>query len=176
MKPRLIAFLMVAGLGVGLPLVAATANLPKPKTQESDLATPEARRAAVIAAVALAKVEAPGPLPEELPQPFNPVGFNRSSREAARTTDANAAAPKATGDHDILTAIARRVAPTGTFKMGDTRYLQFSKNRLKVGDHLTVTHEGQEYNLELTAIDATNFTLRLNREEITRPIKPGKNP
>ncbi|RFC46126.1 MAG: hypothetical protein DUW69_001742, partial [Verrucomicrobia bacterium] len=33
-----------------------------------------------------------------------------------------------------------------------------------------------DYNLELVSFDRTNFTLRLNKEEITRAIKPGKNP
>jgi hypothetical protein len=29
-----------------------------------------------------------------------------------------------------------------------------------------------DYVLELTDIDGTNFTLRYNKEEITRPVKP----
>ena len=60
--------------------------------------------------------------------------------------------------------------------MGSERLLSIGKKRLKTGDRLTVNFEGQDYTLELVAIDRTNFTLRLNREEITRPIKPGKSP
>ena len=60
--------------------------------------------------------------------------------------------------------------------MGSERLLMFGKKKLKAGDHLTVNFEGQDYTLELVAIDRTNFTLRLSHEEITRPIKPGKNP
>jgi hypothetical protein len=147
------------------------------KVQESDVATQEVRKAAVASAVALAKVEPPPALPENLPHPFNPPAFGRAAREPVRDTTTTAtAAPRATGDREVLAEIARRVTPSGTFSIGGVRYLQFSKKRLKVGDNLTVTHEGQDYVLELTAIDATNFTLRLNREEITRPIKPGKNP
>ena len=34
-----------------------------------------------------------------------------------------------------------------------------------------ITFEGTEYTVEVTAIENNNFTLRLNREEFTRPIK-----
>ena len=34
-----------------------------------------------------------------------------------------------------------------------------------------ITFEGNQYTLEITSIDRTNFTLRLNREEFTRTIK-----
>jgi hypothetical protein len=148
------------------------------KVQESDVASQDVRKAAVASAIALAKVETPQPLPETLPHPFNPPAFGRVAREPVRdtTTTTTTTTPRATGDREILAEIARHVTPSGTFGIGGVRYLQFSKKRLKVGDNLTVTHEGQDYVLELTAIDATNFTLRLNREEITRPIKPGKNP
>ena len=177
MKTRQLFLFMIGGLV--LPSVALSAKTAAPrKAPESDLAPKEARKVTVDVAAALARVETPAALPDELPQPFNPQGFNRVVREVPRTSDAGPAvqAKLAAGDREILNAIAQRVTPSGTFNLGGSRFLQFSKKRLKVGDHLTVTHEGQDYNLELTAIDATNFTLRLNREEITRPIKPGKNP
>ncbi|MDB6127482.1 MAG: hypothetical protein JWM35_1378 [Verrucomicrobia bacterium] len=176
MKTRRQIFLIAIGLALAGSLTAKTAA-PR-KAPESDLASKDVRHATVESAARLAKVEMPAPLPDDLPQPFNPEGFNRVAREVPRQTDAGPAvqAKLAAGDREILGAIAQRVTPTGTFNLGGARFLQFSKKRLKVGDHLTVTHEGQDYNLELTAIDATNFTLRLNREEITRPIKPGKNP
>jgi hypothetical protein len=33
-----------------------------------------------------------------------------------------------------------------------------------------------DYDLELTQIDGTNFTLRYKSDEITRPIQSGKSP
>lgn len=166
----LVASLLMAGTD----LVAKT-TLAR-KAPESDIASIENRRVTVDMAAGLAKQESPTALPEELPLPFNPQGFNRVVREEPRTEPGARPAPRISGDREILITIASRVLPTGTFSLGGERFLQFSKKRLKVGDKLTVTHEGQDYTLELTAIDATNFTLRLNREEITRPIKPGKNP
>jgi hypothetical protein len=153
MKSRHISTLVMVGMALTTAAMAAK-SAPTRKAPQSDLASIESRRATVDLAISLAKQETPEALPDSLPLPFNP----------------------AYGDHEILTAIAVRVTPTGTFDLGGTRWLQFSKKRLKVGDKLTVTHEGQDYTLVLSAIDATNFTLRLNREEITRPIKPGKNP
>ena len=176
MNARLLTFSAIAGMMLAVPALAAKTTVVR-KAPESDLASIEARRITVELAVGLAKLETPEALPEALPLPFNPAGFNRVVREEVRASDTGPATPqKAFGDHEILVAIAARVTPTGTFNLGGNRWLQFSKKRLKVGDKLTVTHEGQDYTLVLSDIDATNFTLRLNREEITRPIKPGKNP
>ncbi len=176
MNPPRLTSIVMAGLVLASAALAAKAPVAR-KAPESDLASIEARRIAVDLAVSLAKQDTPAALPESLAQPFNPPGFNRAARQEALASASGPAAPvKLAGDREILAAIAPRVTPTGTFSFGGERRLQFSKKRLKVGDQLTVTHEGQDYVLELTGIDATNFTLRLNREEITRPIKPGKNP
>ncbi len=85
-------------------------------------------------------------------------------------------APRAFGDREILIALAGKVHPGGSFSLGSEALLNFGKKNLRAGDHLTVSYEGQDYNLELVTFDRTSFTLRLNKEEITRPIKPGKNP
>lgn len=174
MKPCRITSMVLTGLMVACAASAAKAPSSK-KSPDSDLASIEARREVVESAVNVAKLEVPPALPDSLPQPFNPPGFDRETSSETRTTPGVAAAPtRPAGDRELLAAIASRVTPAGTFFFGGERYLQFSKKRLKVGDRLTVTYEGLDCTLELTAIDATNFTLRLNREEITRPIKPGK--
>jgi len=49
--------------------------------------------------------------------------------------------------------------------------LVFGQKRVKAGGLLTITFEGNEYTLEIVSIAPPNFTLRLNREEFTRPIK-----
>ena len=172
---RLTSLLLFALVTAGLPMVTLAAVHTR-KPPESDLASVDVRRASVDRALSLAKQDMPAALPDALPQPFNPTGFNRVMREERPVDNGAAAPPKALGDRELLAAIAAHITPSGTFSIGGVRRLQFSKKHIKVGDHLTVTHEGQDYILELTAIDATNFTLRLNREEITRPIKPAKNP
>ncbi|HNC23417.1 MAG TPA: hypothetical protein PLU52_04360 [Opitutaceae bacterium] len=160
-------------------LVAATAGFAKPaavrKAPDSDLAAKELRRAVVDGAANLARLDPPPALPTELPQPFSPPGFERELPSETKTQGpAQSGPPKPAGDRELLAAVAPLVVPTGTFFFGGDRYLQFSKKRLKVGDKLIVSYEGQDCTLELIAIDSTNFTLRLNHEEITRPIKPRK--
>jgi hypothetical protein len=55
----------------------------------------------------------------------------------------------------------------------------FGSRFVKMGAHFTITYKSQDYDLELTGIDGTNFTLRYRNEEITRPIlsaQPAKSP
>ena len=179
MKPRRLLPIVMAGLAcLGAAQVASAARTRKPP--ESDLASVDSRRGVVELALKLAKQETPAPMADNLPQPFNPTAFNQVAPSPPPTPGANPAPPDAAaaphGDRDILAAIAPRILPSGTFMIGNKPQLILKGKRLKVGDHLTVAYEGQDYTLELTAIDRTNFSLRLNREEITRPIKPGKNP
>jgi hypothetical protein len=176
---RYLPFVLLA-LAFG-PVTGAAGAAPKRKAPESDLAPIEARRAAVELANTLAKIGVPEPLAaNEVPHPFNPPGFGTNSRpvaETAATTATAAGTPaKSFGDREILTALAAKVLPKGTLSMGSESLLIFGKKNLRAGDRLTVSYEGQDYNLELVSFDRTNFTLRLNKEEITRPIKPGKNP
>jgi len=82
---------------------------------------------------------------------------------------ATVVAPKS--DREILQGIAANLKPSGNFVMDGVSNLLFGQKRVKAGDHLTITFEGTEYTLEIAAIERTSFTLRLNREEFTRPIK-----
>ena len=74
-------------------------------------------------------------------------------------------------DHDLLQAMAASLKPSGNFVLGGQQTLVFGQKRVKAGSSLTITFEGTEYILEIINIDRTSFTLRLNREEFTRPIK-----
>lgn len=74
-------------------------------------------------------------------------------------------------NRDLLQAIATSIKPSGYFVIGGEPTLVFGQKRVKAGGLLTITFEGEEYTLEVSALDRTNFTLRLNREEFTRPIK-----
>jgi len=72
---------------------------------------------------------------------------------------------------DLLAAIGDALKPSGYIVMGGQPSLSFGQKRVKPGGTLTITFEGAEYTVEVTAIDRANFTLRLNNEEYTRPIK-----
>ena len=141
----------------------------------SDISATEKRRVTVDTAAKLAKPSTAKALPEGLPLPFSPAGFDTAeSQEHAVAVGKPAVGPKVSTDHDILEEIATKFPPTGTVMMGGQPLLIFGKKYVKIGTHFTVPLNGQDYDLELVNIDRTNFTLRLNREEITRPIKPAK--
>jgi hypothetical protein len=74
-------------------------------------------------------------------------------------------------DRQILEAIAPKVNPTGSARIGSTDYLLFGQKRLKEGEMLTITYEGSAYLIEIVSIQRNNFRIRLNSEELVRPIK-----
>ena len=159
---------LIAVLGVTAPRASARI--------ESDISPTEKRKASVERAVP--------PLPEALSLPFAPPGFDLTDAEeaaaaaaAARLANAqNPSAPAPPSDHQLLEEIVAKVRPSGTVYMGGQPLLMFGKRYVKTGTHFTVTYKGNDYDLELTQIDGTNFTLRYRSDEITRPIKSGKSP
>lgn len=165
-------------------LALASASFAAPA---SDLLPPARRQPSLDLAERYAKPAPLAPLPEDLVHPFNPAAFGQPDPEelraiaaaksaaAAAAAQAKAAAKPAT-DREFLDVIAAKISPSGILILGDEPLLIFGQKRLRVGDRLTVSYDGQDYDLELTAIDRSTFTLRLNRDEITRPIKPGKTP
>jgi hypothetical protein len=78
--------------------------------------------------------------------------------------------------HAGLEALAAKIIPTGSVEIGGEPILLFGQKKLKVGDRLPIIFEGKPYELEISAIEHTSFTLRLNGEEVTRPIKPVTKP
>ncbi len=163
-------------LAAGFAFVAATRAQDK-----SDLLPPADRRPAVELAERLAKPTTPPPLPADLVQPFNPAAFGQPDPEELKAIAAAQAAQaaaqvstKPSTDRDFLNIIAAKIMPSGTLILDGEPLLIFGRKRLRIGDRFTVTYEKQDYELVLVAIERTTFTLRLNQEEITRPIKPGK--
>lgn len=170
--------LLLSGLAlVAGPLAVVAAE------RRADVAPPAKRRPTVELARRLAAREELPPLAADLVQPFNPAAFGQPDPEELRAIAAARAAANAVTtqakpatDSDLLKLIASRVSPSGTLILGDEPMLIFGKKRLRVGDRLTVTYDGRDYDLELIGITRTTFSLRLNRDEITRPLKPGKSP
>ena len=149
----------------------------------ADVAPTAKRRSAVELAQRLATVTPPATLPSDIVFPFNPVAFSQPDPEEQRAFEQAAAAnraasaggatarPGVTGNREQLAAIAAKITPKGSVFIGKDPSLVIGSRFVKVGTKFTVTYSGVDYVLELTAIDRTTFTLRLNGEEITRPIK-----
>lgn len=163
-------FALVAALGPFAPRAAARVD--------SELATPEKRHQAVDKAVHVSKLVRVEALAPDLANPFDPPQFSLSDAEEAaaalaasrRPGQGHVEAPPT--DRELLATIAAKIVPSGTVYLGGRPLLMFGKRFVRTGSRFTVTYKGADYVLELTGIDGTNFTLRYNKEEITRPVKP----
>jgi hypothetical protein len=175
--PRLSSLvLLLAGLAL---VPAAFARV------ESEVGTIDKRRAAVEKASLYAKRVKPAPLPATLPLPFAPVNFDLTDAEeaaaaAAALRQANPSGPApAESDHELLAEIVQKVRPSGTSSFRGQPLLMFGSRFVRIGAHFVVTYKGTDYDLELSKIEGTNFTLRYKSDEITRPIQaaqPAKSP
>ena len=164
-------------------LLVARADAAKPVKPAADILPPDHRRALVEKAERLAQTPAPIPVPAEVPGPFNPPGFDRpdtpqggeaSGQKAADGKPAAPALPQT--DQELLAAVAAKIPTTGTMIIGGKPLLISGTHRIEAGSRFTVVYNGQDYELELVAIDRTTFTVRYKGEEFTRPIKQGKTP
>jgi hypothetical protein len=149
-------------------------------------APPPPRQATVELAEKLTRPPVPAPVPDDLVSPFNPPNFSQPDPEEAKATAAAGvrAAASAVGaqapagpatDRELLENIAARIQPTGSVVLGGRRQLTFpNAKRVSTGEVIIVNYNGQDYELDVVAINPPTFTLRLRGEEITRPIKSTK--
>ncbi len=100
--------------------------------------------------------------------PFSPV---RALPSAEMVTPAPGEIVQAS-DREILVGISASVTPSGVMQLGSTPILLFGQKKFKVGDSIQIMFQGAPYDIQITGIERTSYTLRLNKEEITRPIKP----
>ncbi len=181
-------FFLLAGAAVFLPVAQAFSAAAAAVT--SDLVPPARRQATVEVAERLTRPPAPAPLPAELPQPFNPPGFEQPDPDevkaavpagprtaaggpgASGPTAAPAQPAGPVGDRETLEVLGGLLKPSGSITLGGRPRLIIGTNRFEVGTKFGVTYNNQDYELELVAIDRTTFTLRYRGEEITRPIRP----
>jgi hypothetical protein len=160
-------------------LLALAAGLAVARGQaaEVDVQSPTKRQESLDRAK---KLLATREIPAPAADPFHSEAFNEivasvGRAPAAATTGGEAeggksAAGPRTG-RDQLKAIAEGLKPSGYYVFGGQPTLTFGQKRVKAGGFVTITFEGTEYTCEIVSIVSPNFTLRLNREEFTRPIK-----
>jgi len=144
----------------------------------SDLLPPQKRAETLILARNLLTIKSIDSSEEALAamNPFDPVQPSAPGAEVEKGP-VQSAAPALLSDRELLKKIAEEVVASGMMQLGDRTFLLIGKKRLKVGDRLAVSSDGIAYDLDISAIDRTSFTLRLKNEEITRPIKsPVKKP
>jgi hypothetical protein len=182
MKTRHVALLFVAPLVLALPAAIGAAAEPAPKGSKTDILPPPRRQPTVDAAERLTRTPTPAPVAADLKSPFNPPDYSKpdpndpKSQQAAPTQPGTTSAPAQAvpGDKELLESLAARLPSTGTISLGGKPMLIVGKNRFEIGTKFTVAFNGQDYELELVAIDRTTFTLRFRGEETTRPIRSVK--
>lgn len=166
----------LAGLLLAARLAAADA------APAGGVLTPASRQSSVDAARQLLTPKPPRPAAGII-DPFHPPAFAEAvaALSGTRAPGASEGGPEIRRagprtDRDVIQAIAAGLTPTGRVALGGVPTLLFREKKVKVGDKLIITFENTVYEIQVTAIGSNNFTLRLNREEFTRPIKQGTAP
>lgn len=141
----------------------------------SDVSTLEKRTATLDLARTLLTTKSFNDTSEEIARknPFNPGRAIAQNEQVAVGPVVESVV--AVEDRDRLSALAASVTPTGTMQLGGTPYLLFGQKKFKEGDRMPISFQGATYEVQISAIERSSFTLRLNKEEITRPIKPVAN-
>jgi hypothetical protein len=114
----------------------------------------------------------------EVKDPFHSIAYDQTlAANTGRGSAAAAESPVARpvsgprANRDLLQAIAANLQPSGYFVLGGEPTLVFGQKRVKAGGSITIRFEDADYTLQIVSIERPNFTLRLNNEEFTRPIK-----
>lgn len=142
------------------------------RAAEGEILSPAVRQQALDNAK---KLLAPREIVTVSADPFHSESYDELVKGPGATTPSGPAdTPTPTGPRtgrDQLQAIAAGLKPSGYIVLGGQPTLLFGQKRVKAGGSVTITFEGTTYTVEITSIVSPNFTLRLNREEFTRPIK-----
>jgi hypothetical protein len=71
---------------------------------------------------------------------------------------------------ELLQNLASRISARGTAIMGTDKFLLLSQKRLKVGDSTIINFEGRDYEVWLSDVTSTTFTIRRNDLTFTRAV------
>ena len=174
---RIISKIAKVAIALGVGMTAASTIR---AAATADMDSPDKRKAVVDTADALAKIPAVPEKQDLKGDPFNIPGFDtpdqdekaaKQAADRAQNAQAGAKAEAPQTDSEILDKIAAKIVPSGTIFVGGQPMLMFGKKFVKVGSHFVVTYAGSDYDLVLTSIDRTTFTLSLNKVKTTRPIQ-----
>lgn len=159
MKRMPYALMYLLAMGVAAVRLYSADALNSPKRQETlELAT----------RLLAPRTDPTAHLPANLVNPFNP--------RAPMDQKAKGAESGPRSDREILEKIAAEIKPSGMMVLGDRPMLIFQEKKFQVGDTLKRSFDGVDYTIEITAIESSSFRIRLNHEEITRPIKSATTP
>lgn len=154
-------------------LVVAAANV-MCGAEGVDLTAPKLRVDTVAKAQALVEAQrAPVVLANPLPNPFVRVPLKKSDDETEQ--EESSVAPTAVvpilSGMELLTRLAAAIPATGTVNLGGSPLLLLGQKRLKVGDTLPISFEDKDYEVSITSISPTAFTITRGSHSYTRPLR-----
>ena len=155
--PRFSLSLIVAASSVGV--VSAAPDLAPPKAREK-----------VVSAAARVVAERTVPAAPSTPPPNPFVAKEAEQAEEHIATPSTATEPTLSG-RDLLATLASRFPSTGTVSIGGEPILLLGQKRLKVGDSIAISFEGQSYELSIAAVSSTSFTVKRGENIHTRPVR-----
>ena len=159
----------MTGIKSILALVLCAGSLYAQPVVTADIEAPQKRAVSVELAARILKAPSPEEIqvPDGLRNPFDPTAEAKVEMKSGRPGS----------DKELLELLADQLKPTGVMGRDDAMVLLLKGQKgVKLNDKLTLSFDGAAYEVEVSAIDNTSFSLRFNQAEITRPIKPGKNP
>jgi hypothetical protein len=72
---------------------------------------------------------------------------------------------------DVIAKLAREIPATGTILFGEKRFLLAGKKKYKTGDVVQVKYKDTNYDLIITNVTATTFTIEFNKITHSRAVK-----
>jgi hypothetical protein len=137
--------------------------------QKSDLSPFKQRQDIISSAAGLMESRGqPVVLPENLMNPF--VG--RVEAPATDAADASTVSMvEALAGVDLLARLAAQIPVSGTASLDGEALLLLGQKRLKAGDAVRISFEGKSYELTITYIGSTSFTVSKGGLSHTRPTR-----
>lgn len=139
--------------------------------QRPDILPPARRAASVEKATKIFEQPVVAAVLPTTKNPFAPPDFDRVDPVEAPPVAGPILRQRTT--REILEMIAGSLNPSGTIFLRDEPILLFGARQMRIGDRLNATVGGVQYAIVITGIERTSFTVRLNNEQISRPIKQG---
>lgn len=153
-------------------VLAAAASLVVARADEDGVLSPSKRQEALDKGkqlLATKEITAP----EADPFYYAELGAKNEKAPPSEITKPAAGIKKSSGPltgRAKLQSVAMGLKPTFFMRGGEPTLLIGAK-KISTGGIMTVTVEGVKYNLEIVSISPPNFTLLLNHEQFTRPLK-----
>jgi hypothetical protein len=88
---------------------------------------------------------------------------DQSQDVAARVAEADSA--------DLIRRIALSINASGTAILGENRFLLTGRHRHRVGSSFVVKYNGVDYEVILSEVTSTTFTIKRNNQTHTRAVK-----